>query len=329
METIQSQTPCVICKKYGNLFHGYPLNHAIEDYPIPHCHVHGNFKCNFCGIGVWFNGIAWCTDCKKLTCLKCGNFKISDSPPPLTFKTLKISCGNCGNELFPLEVAELQGTHPFQTGQIRPNFEVYVWFPLFEEISQNMDSPEFEKLRVVTSTGKIEKTEFIISVLLEKMREKAVQAFRLNHLEKIDSIRIMSENIIEEWKPQSDLDEITVDLLNHHMEAYTIFKRLLEVIKENGIKADRYKIYIQNPLLNSIGAQPETSQSPQDLSVFFPLFGKSPILRTVGDFVIAALDSGFRLIKIEKFNAKELSMKGIDVDFPFAFIQCLTLEGHF
>ncbi|MHA2392191.1 MAG: class I SAM-dependent methyltransferase [Promethearchaeota archaeon] len=148
---------CFYCSEYAKVVKGYPKNIASKDEKsfTPRCSFHWKFKCNKCGEMTHFNGIAWCSECRVFTCLGCMEEKMVRSQFLVYNYYYNIPCHKCGKFNPALDFEESHGTHPYQTGYLQPDEDIFVWTPKhkknieFQEFSHNVSG--FER---VLSLGK-------------------------------------------------------------------------------------------------------------------------------------------------------------------------------
>ena len=133
---------CFYCSEYAKITQDYPQNFASKDIDsfTPRCYIHWQFECSKCGKSTHFNGIAWCSKCKKFTCLSCIEEKMVKKEFLIYNYFYSIPCHNCGEYNPALDYAEFEGIHPFQIGDLQPEEEVTVWMPIFKE---GLPSQEF------------------------------------------------------------------------------------------------------------------------------------------------------------------------------------------
>ena len=123
---------CFYCLKYNESLPNYPINQATIclDSITPRCLFHGQYLCDLCKVGRHFNGIAWCHNCKKFTCVRCSDQRIRTTRFFTYAYHYEIKCAYCQDFLPTLEYAEYIGQHPFQNGDIHPPFSINVWLPI-------------------------------------------------------------------------------------------------------------------------------------------------------------------------------------------------------
>jgi ubiquinone/menaquinone biosynthesis C-methylase UbiE len=140
--TSSESTLCFYCSEYAKIVKDYPINTASNDETsfTPRCSLHWKYQCNKCGELRHFNGIAWCPDCKTFTCLGCVDEKMVRKEFLIYDYYYTIPCGTCGKCNPALDFAEYDGIHPFQSGDLQPEYIIALW--------------------VSTSTNDIESQEF-------------------------------------------------------------------------------------------------------------------------------------------------------------------------
>ncbi len=123
---------CFYCEQYAKHIHDYPMNSPslFLEGQTPRCYLHGQYVCDTCKNPRHFNGISWCPNCKKFTCVRCGEEKVNPKKFLVYGYHYKIKCIHCDQWVNTLEIAEFEGKHPFQVGDIRPKFDIMVWYPL-------------------------------------------------------------------------------------------------------------------------------------------------------------------------------------------------------
>lgn len=132
------EIPCHYCVLYNNVTKDYPINSATLDslefaLEIPRCNFHFQYKCASCDQDKHFNGISWCGDCKQYTCISCSSVKTVDFDFFHYDYYYEIRCTSCEKQNPALDAAEYLLQHPFQTGELRPDFPVNLWIPAKEK----------------------------------------------------------------------------------------------------------------------------------------------------------------------------------------------------
>ena len=149
--------PCFYCSEYAKVTKDYPINNASNDKETftPRCSLHWKFECSKCGEKTHFNGISWCPECKKFTCLRCVEEKMVKKEFLIYSYYFTIPCHNCGDYNPALDFAEYNGTHPFQKSDLKQNEKIVIWVPNEKE---RIHSQEFSYksggLERVLSLGK-------------------------------------------------------------------------------------------------------------------------------------------------------------------------------
>lgn len=153
-----SENPlCFYCSEYVEVIKNYPVNNASndEDSFTPRCLVHWKFKCSKCGEKTHFNGISWCSTCKEFTCLRCAEEKIVREEFLIYNYYFTIPCHKCGDYNPALDFAECSGTHPFQSGDLKPKESIIVWMPTDKDKKYFKDFPhKLGGLERIFSLGK-------------------------------------------------------------------------------------------------------------------------------------------------------------------------------
>lgn len=127
--------PCFYCKEYNRLIPDYPINEADISKGVsdtPRCKLHSQFTCDFCKENRHFNGIAWCDDCNLFTCVKCSKTGVEKLDFLLYDYYYQIHCKKCKKQHPALDAAEYLIVHPFQTGDLRPEFNINLWVPTLD-----------------------------------------------------------------------------------------------------------------------------------------------------------------------------------------------------
>ena len=134
---------CFYCKEYYQVTKNYPLNEATYDIDsfTPRCYLHWEFECNKCSRMTHFNGISWCSTCKDFTCLRCARGKMTEEEFLIYDYYYEIPCHKCGKYNPALDFAEYDGSHPFQTGDLKPKEDIVVWMPINKEEIQPQQFP--------------------------------------------------------------------------------------------------------------------------------------------------------------------------------------------
>jgi ubiquinone/menaquinone biosynthesis C-methylase UbiE len=139
-----SENPlCFYCSEYAKVAKDYPVNNASNDESsfTPRCFVHWKFQCSKCGEMTHFNGISWCSKCKQFTCLRCVEEKIVKKDFLIYSYYFTIPCYKCGVYNPALDFAEWNGTHPFQSGDLKPEEKTVVWMPTDKDEKHFQDFP--------------------------------------------------------------------------------------------------------------------------------------------------------------------------------------------
>jgi len=136
-------TTCFYCSEYSKIAQDYPVNYATEDEKsfTPRCFLHWEYKCSKCGKDRHFNGISWCSTCKKFTCLFCVNEQMQKEEFLIYDYYYKIPCHECGSFNPALDYAEYEGTHPFQIGYIKPEEDIMIWMPIYKDQIKTQEFP--------------------------------------------------------------------------------------------------------------------------------------------------------------------------------------------
>lgn len=140
---LQGFQPCFYCFEYNKVATDYPINNANyerEDF-TPRCLLHWEYECDQCGKMTHFNGIAWCTECKEFTCLRCVDEKMVRKEFLVYDYYYKIPCHKCKTYNPALDFAEYNGTHPYQIGDLKPNEDIVVWMPIYKEEMLSQEFP--------------------------------------------------------------------------------------------------------------------------------------------------------------------------------------------
>ncbi|MCE7748801.1 MAG: class I SAM-dependent methyltransferase [Candidatus Heimdallarchaeota archaeon] len=150
-------TTCFYCLEYSKIANDYPINFASKDVDsfTPRCFLHWEYECSKCGKMTHFNGVSWCSSCKKFTCLRCVEEKI-EKKEFLTYDYYyRIPCHSCGKYNAALDFAEYEGTHPYQIGDLIPEEDTVVWMPIhLEELKSQTFPHKAWGLRRILSLGK-------------------------------------------------------------------------------------------------------------------------------------------------------------------------------
>ncbi len=131
---------CFYCSEYAKIAQDYPQNFASQDIDsfTPRCHLHWKYECANCGKLTHFNGIAWCSDCKVLTCLRCTEEKMVREKFLIYDYYYNIPCHKCGSLNPALDFAEYDGKHPYQIGDLKPKEDTVIWMPIYKEKQQQV-----------------------------------------------------------------------------------------------------------------------------------------------------------------------------------------------
>ncbi|MHA1219770.1 MAG: class I SAM-dependent methyltransferase [Candidatus Heimdallarchaeaceae archaeon] len=134
---------CFYCLEYSKITKDYPLNFATKDEEsfTPRCFLHWEHECSKCGKKRHFNGISWCSTCKKFTCLFCAEEQMQKEEFLIYDYYYKIPCHECGNYNPALDFAEYEGTHPFQIGDIEPEEDIVIWMPIYRDQMKAQEFP--------------------------------------------------------------------------------------------------------------------------------------------------------------------------------------------
>ncbi|MHA2358097.1 MAG: class I SAM-dependent methyltransferase [Candidatus Heimdallarchaeaceae archaeon] len=126
---------CFYCSEYSKIASDYPVNFATQekDNFTPRCFLHWRYTCSYCEKESHFNGIAWCSDCKTLTCLHCVDEKMVRKNFLIYDYYYDIPCKECGKRNPALDFAEYNGSHPYQIGDLAPKEEIVIWMPIYPE----------------------------------------------------------------------------------------------------------------------------------------------------------------------------------------------------
>ena len=104
-----SENPlCFYCSEYAKVVKDYPLNVASNDKQsfTPRCSLHWKFECSKCGEMTHFNGISWCPECQKFTCLRCVEEKMEKKEFLIYNYYFTIPCHICGDYNPALDFSE-------------------------------------------------------------------------------------------------------------------------------------------------------------------------------------------------------------------------------
>ena len=126
---------CFYCSEYAKIAQDYPQNFATQDVDsfTPRCLLHWQFECNNCEKTTHFNGIAWCSECKIFTCLRCSNEQMVKQEFLFYDYYYNIPCHKCGALNPALDFAEFDGIHPYQIGDLAPKENIVIWMPIYKE----------------------------------------------------------------------------------------------------------------------------------------------------------------------------------------------------
>ncbi len=129
---------CFYCKEYYKVTQEYPVNTATYDVGsfTPRCFLHWQYECSKCKEMTHFNGIAWCSDCKVFTCIRCVEEKMVKEEFLIYNYYYNIPCHNCNSTNPALDFTEFEGTHPFQIGDLIPKEDIVIWMPIYKELNQ-------------------------------------------------------------------------------------------------------------------------------------------------------------------------------------------------
>ena len=132
----QAGPVCLYCQSYSKIHSDYPINLATfrTDTEVPRCAFHGQYKCDNCGKSHHFNGISWCVECKKFSCLYCGEPEVVRKKFLVYDYYYKITCTHCDKKNPALDFAEVDSCHPYQIGDLRPEGMLQLWLPLGQKI---------------------------------------------------------------------------------------------------------------------------------------------------------------------------------------------------
>ncbi len=108
---------CRHCHQFHQHDPTYPRRRARHnlDTDYPRCHRHWRYVCDLCGQPSHFNGLTWCQETGKFTCLHCapGYRPINESFWGWDYYW-DIACPHCGASHPSLDRLEYEGRHPWQ-----------------------------------------------------------------------------------------------------------------------------------------------------------------------------------------------------------------------
>jgi len=108
---------CRYCREFHNYDPAYPRRRARHnlDTDYPRCHRHWRYVCDLCGQPSHFNGLTWCSEAGKLTCLHCATVYRQVNEPFWGWDCYwDITCPHCGASHPALDRLEYEGCHPWQ-----------------------------------------------------------------------------------------------------------------------------------------------------------------------------------------------------------------------
>ncbi len=141
--TSSEYVTCFYCSEYAKIATDYPQNFAYHEKEsfTPRCFLHWQYECSKCGKETHFNGIAWCSDCKVFTCLRCVEEKMVRKEFLIYDYYYNIPCHKCNSPNPALDFAEYDGQHPFQIGDLIPKEDVVIWMPIYKEELKSQEFP--------------------------------------------------------------------------------------------------------------------------------------------------------------------------------------------
>jgi len=142
---------CLYCQTYQQISPDYPVNAAVfaTDSEIPRCEIHAQYTCHSCDKQLHFNGIAWCHDCQLFSCLHCGGHRMVEQQFFVYDYYYLISCTGCGTQNLSLDYAEVEGQHPFQLGDLRPEEILQVWLPFGQQVPYQPELKQWGNARLL------------------------------------------------------------------------------------------------------------------------------------------------------------------------------------
>ncbi len=134
---------CFYCSEYSKIANDYPSNFASKDVNsfTPRCFLHWQYECNKCGKSTHFNGIAWCSDCKVFTCLRCAKEQMEKKEFLIYDYHYNIPCHKCNSSNPALDFAEYDGSHPYQIGDLIPEEDIVIWMPIYKGDKEPLEFP--------------------------------------------------------------------------------------------------------------------------------------------------------------------------------------------
>lgn len=123
---------CYYCMEYQKLIEDYPVNFATHNEfndQTPRCDVHFQYKCDVCGKNRHFNGISFCVTCKTYTCINCEEVKLERENFLIYSYYYNVFCNKCEKYSPTLDYAEMNISHPIQSGFLGPSNNLAIWVP--------------------------------------------------------------------------------------------------------------------------------------------------------------------------------------------------------
>ena len=108
---------CRYCQQFHQHDPTYPRRRARHnlDTDDPRCHRHWRYVCDLCGQPSHFNGLTWCPETGKFTCLHCASGYRQVNEPFWGWDYYwDIACPHCGTSHPALDRLEYEGRHPWQ-----------------------------------------------------------------------------------------------------------------------------------------------------------------------------------------------------------------------
>ncbi len=212
---------CFYCEAYQRLIIDYPVNigdNNIQNNQTPRCEIHFQYRCDICDKNVHFNGISYCINCKKFTCIDCGGINKIDKEFLTYNYYYDIACAECKKYNSALDFAEFELTHPMQIGVIRPNGNILLWVPMNPDYPTNAGSISGETRMFVHATEGIELSNN------QKIYDYLAELLEASQSDTILEIHCEDEIIDKETSIADELSKNTIDykanlnILYHHLD---------------------------------------------------------------------------------------------------------------
>lgn len=322
MEPFEEPMSCSVCKANSDWLAGYPINPVYEEFPLPHCLIHGYYKCSKCQKATWFNGISWCHTCKEFTCLDCGKITFEKTESTRFRWRLVISCIQCKEDNPSLDQAELEGVHPFQIGDIKPTLQTYVWLPILGENKIEPKSLKEPKVQTLDSSGKIESLYPTEPNLLSTLRD-FIQRERSKISAEENTIKI-SEKVQTSLETVEFKEFPTFDLF----DCKDPIGKAIELIDvAHKAKVNEFKILFLNPEVSFIIVDPPTAQKPENIILQMEIFTVDENIPDILDVLEKVISIGMEIKHIGSVKLRDVNLGNLISSIPLYY--SLTLKNQF